>query len=186
LIDLQKCLDDGLYEFPDKSMNSFGWYQMSEIMFKHILDTLPDGKVVLELGSGWGSSQLAEHYTVYTIEHDSTFVGKYPDVNYIHSPLDPYTGWYELEPLAEQLPKHYDMIIVDGPSGGMTLNGEKLQTSRNGFNKNIELFNTDVPIFWDDTHFIPAYNAFMELAIKLKRIPHLYAGDYTKSYGVLY
>ena len=159
---------------------------MSEVMFRHILDVLPDGKTVLELGSGWGSSQLAKHYKVYSIEHDSTYVGKYPDVNYIHAELDPYTEWDDTDGLAGKLPKDYDMIIVDGPSGGMVVNGEKLKTSRSGFNKNIDLFKTDVPIFWDDCHFIPAYNAFVELAIKLGRIPHLYVGDVTKSYGVLY
>ena len=167
-------------------MDTFGWYQMSEVMFRHILDVLPVGKIVLELGSGWGSSQLAKHYKTYSVEHDSNFLNKYDDVHYVFAPLNPRTGWYESDTMAENLPDHYDMIIVDGPSGGMVINGEKMKTSRVGFNRNIKLFNTDVPIFWDDTHFIPSYNAFMELALMLKKVPHLYAGDYTKSYGVLY
>ena len=186
MIDKQKFLDEGLYRFPDKSMESFGWYQMSEVMFRHILDVLPKGKTVLEIGSGWCSSQLAKHYKTYSVEHDSKFLNKYDDVHYVFAPLDPNTGWYDPETLYEEMPDKYDLIIVDGPSGGMVINNSGAQSSRMGFVNNHKLFNTDLPIFWDDTHFIPAYNAFVDLAMKLKRIPHLYVGDYTKSYGVLY
>lgn len=183
MIDVRDMMDAGLYKFPDKSNESFGWFQMTEAMFLHILDILPTGKTVLEFGSGWGSTQLAKYYNVYTVEHDSAYIDKYPDLHYIHAPMK--KNWYDVEALKTQMPKEYDMIIVDGPVGGGIIHQGKLYTTRSGFNRNIDLFKTDVPIVWDDLHFAPVYNAFVELALKLGKVPNIYVGDVTKSYGVI-
>ena len=53
------------------------------------------------------------------------------------------TGWYDPDDLFPNLPKEYDLILVDGPGG---------RWGRGGFYKHIDNFNTDVPMIFDDIH----------------------------------
>ena len=56
-------------------------------------------------------------------------------------------GWYHPDDLLDQLPKKYDLMLIDGPGGG--------KWGRGGFYKHIEHFNTDVPMVFDDIHREP-------------------------------
>ena len=44
------------------------------------------------------------------------------------------------------LPKSYDLILIDGPGG------HSHGWGRGGFKKHIDKFNTDVPMIFDDIH----------------------------------
>lgn len=93
-----------------------------------LLQYVPAGSTVVELGSGDGSLRLAEHWTVYSVEDDKRFVGRHehPNLHYIHAPMVPVKNkhwptcweWYDPEVLNADLPSQYDALIVDGPRGG--------------------------------------------------------------------
>lgn len=97
--------------------------------------------VVLELGSGSGTLELAQicgH--VYSVEHDRMFMRPSTDrVTYIHAPLD--RGWYDRDVLRERLPKGYSCLLVDGPPGDL----------RHAFEHYVDLF-LDVPVVFDDAN----------------------------------
>jgi hypothetical protein len=152
---------------------------MCETTFKHIREILPEGRTILELGSGWVTTQLAKHYKVFTVEESEGFLNKDPNVKYIHVETDPATLWYRPDILKDRLPENYDFLIVDGPSRGE-------ETGRLGFLNYLHLFRKDVPILFDDLHFRRIYHVFMHVALRLKRVPYLYPGDVTKNYGIIY
>ena len=117
----------------------FNNWTIPKELFDWIRANLPDGKTILELGSGDGTDELRKHYTVHSIEHDLAFV---KEGNYIHAPIIRYRGydWYDLTKL-KALPK-YDLLLIDGPTSVI---------GRRGFIKHRDLFNLNVPIVIDDT-----------------------------------
>lgn len=126
-----------------------------------VFSALPRGATILELGSGLSTEIFAPHYKVHTVEHDlSWFTKKVDGVNYIHAPLVEYKPffsdkevWYNPEVLKKELPSHYDMIIVDGPTGS--------KFSRYGFVHNLSLFKK-CPVLFDDIHAVNVYMVMIE------------------------
>ena len=127
------------------SKKTFGGWSISIELFNWILNNLPEGSIILELGSGSGTVELAKHYKVYSIEHDAKWAGLAGGSTYIHAPLVEYDGysWYDIDQIKELMPKEYDLILVDGPPGTI---------GREGFLHNIGLFKTDIPIIIDDSN----------------------------------
>ena len=136
-------------------MGGFGKVSISDNCFELIKNLLPEGKTILEFGSGFGTSQLGKHYVMYSVENQPEWFNRYMNVStYINCRSkmydDVYTapnipgnkGWYHPDDLFPNLPKHYDLILVDGPGGP--------RWGRGGFFKHIEKFNTNVPIVFDD------------------------------------
>jgi len=132
---------------------SFGGWSIHKDTFDYILDFLPPGKTILELGSGFGTGELAKYYKMYSIESNTQWVGKY-NSTYIHAPIKMYdkeytvpaipgnTGWYNPNSLESILPNiKYDLIFVDGPQG---------KFGRGGFYKHLDMFDTNLPIVFDD------------------------------------
>lgn len=129
----------------DKS--NFGGYAISIEMYYWILENLPKGSTILELGSGKGTVELAEHYKIYSIEHDKRWLGYAKKAHYIYAPIGSYGTkkvykWYDRKIIKEKIPKNYDLLLVDGPNGYI---------GREGFVRNINLFRKDIPIIIDDT-----------------------------------
>jgi hypothetical protein len=138
-------------------MSNLGGWAIQETCYNFIKTILPEGSTILEFGSGIGTDYLSKHYEMISIENYSEWVGKYKST-YIHAPIVYYTesypapdlpgehgskqiGWYDVEIIKQQLPSKYDLILVDGPNG---------KFGRGGFLKHIDLFNTNVPIIFDD------------------------------------
>jgi len=118
----------------------FGGSGISESMYRWITAHLPAGKHILELGSGDASTRfLSSSYRMTSVEHNPAYVNKYRS-RYIHAPI--VNGWYDTAILETQLPRDYDLILVDGPVGS---------EPRAGFKNNLGLFKTNVPIIIDDT-----------------------------------
>ena len=124
---------------------------------EYIRKILPNGKTILELGSGHATNLLSENYKMYSIEDNLNWVNRY-NSTYLHVPIKKYdttwtppdlTGpnnsWYDPNILEQKLTKdiQYDLLLVDGPSGLF---------GRGGFLKHLDLFNTNVPIIIDDIH----------------------------------
>ena len=120
---------------------SFGGSGIDEEVYSWIVENLPSGKTILEIGAGNVSTRyLASKYIVYSVEHLAKFCGKWHN-RYIHAKL--VDGWYDVEYLKASLPKSYNLILVDGPIGS---------ESRMGFFHNRSLFDLTATIVVHDTN----------------------------------
>ncbi len=131
----------------DEGVDSFHGHSITKNLFDYILRVLPEGKTILELGSGWATGELAKHYTMYSIEHDEEYLGLY-DSTYLHVPLKDHkklanhksTVWYDPDVLKEKLKGiKYDLLLVDGPPH-----------TRSGHFKYMSIFDGDSIMVFDD------------------------------------
>ena len=116
-------------------------FAISEEMYTWLQDNLPEGSIILEFGSGTGTIELTKRYTVYSVEQSEEFIGVAPLSNYIHAPL--VGGWYDTDIVFKNMPKEYDLLLIDGPGGS---------NYRNNISKYWDRFNLEVPMIFDDTH----------------------------------
>ena len=139
-------------------MSGFGGHSMNERCFNYIREILPEGKTILELGSGYSTGELAKYYKMYSIEDGKGWIDRY-DSTYIHAPIVYYNtefsdpegiphqnGWYNPDIVKSFLDKieKYDLILVDGPNAG--------KYGRGGFYTYLDWFETDIPIIFDDAN----------------------------------
>jgi len=158
-----------------KYLRDFGHnWSISKELFDYIRSILAKGKTILELGSGWASSELSKYYTVYSIEHNKYWLNKF-NTHYIYAPIK--DRWYDTEILKNKLPKTYDLILVDGPPGPTI--------GRGGFYTNLHLFNTDVPIIFDDVNRQAEYDLMVKVANTLNRSFIIFDDSARKQFGVL-
>lgn len=151
----------------------FGAWSISKGLHNYIREVLPEGRTMVELGSGWGSEQLSKHYTVWSIEHNSEWVGKY-DTHYIYAPI--VNNWYDSKIIKEQLPKDYDLLLIDGPA--------QKPNRRDLFFDNIDLFKTDIPIIVDDVQWKEEYKLMVKIADHLQRKFKVFKSK-QKKFGVI-
>ena len=98
-----------------KNKNLDNW-AISQEMFDWIRENIPKGGTILEFGSGTGTIELTKHYTVFSVEQNKEWVGKAPLSTYvIYAPIK--GDWYDIDIVFNEIPQHYDLIIVDGPGG---------------------------------------------------------------------
>lgn len=157
-------------------MDKLGGWAIQESCYEFIKKTLSEGSTILELGSGIGTDYLSKHYTMYSIENYLEWVDKY-NSTYIFAPIESYndkwsapdlpgehapkqSGWYNPELLKNNLPESYDLILVDGPNG---------MFGRGGFLKHIDMFNTNVPIIFDDIDRESEMQLMIKVAEHIKR-----------------
>ena len=149
--------------------NLNGW-AISEDLLSWIHVNLKKGSTILELGSGTGTIELTKDYKVYSIEHDSRWLNKAKDSNYLYAPIKDYDDyrWYDIDVVKSIDEIKYDLIIVDGPPGTI---------GREGFLYNIELFDTDVTIIIDDSNRPDELKLAKDLAFNLGRKYKPYGGS---------
>ena len=138
---------------------SNGSASMTKNCVEYIKKILPKGSTILELGSGHGTTWLADAgYKMYSVENQPEWFDRFPNhTTYINCRSKPYDdeytkpegfedniSWYHPDDLFPNLPKTYDLILIDGPGGIGHGWG------RGGFWKHIDKFNTDVPMIFDD------------------------------------
>mgnify|MGYP003140961508 CR=1 FL=1 len=151
-----------------KINKDFGGWSINENCYNYLIGNFNQGSTMLELGSGYGTKKLSEYFNMYSIENFIEFCGLY-DSHYIYAPIKLYDneytkpnlpeqkGWYDLQYFTDwKLPKNYDLILVDGPNGGMF--------GRGGFLKHLDLFKSDVPIIFDDINREPERLLMEEVA----------------------
>ena len=128
---------------------------ISSELYNYVLKNIPYGSTILELGSGNGTELLSKYYTMYSIEHDNSWVDKFTS-NYIYAPLV-NNLWYDVEIIKEKIPKHYDLLLVDGPPKSFR---------RKLFWENRYLFDLSKTIILDDT----VRKDELNMALKFKTI----------------
>jgi hypothetical protein len=121
-------------------------WSITKECFDNIVNIIPFEKTILEIGSGHSTRLLSEFYNMISIESSHQWMNKYKsDYKYIplkemNSEVFGLTQWLDIDILKETLKEiNYELLIVD--AGG----------DRIGIYDNIELFNTNVPIIFDDT-----------------------------------
>ncbi|HBW86062.1 MAG TPA: hypothetical protein DEF82_04780 [Crocinitomicaceae bacterium] len=145
--------------------SDFGGSGITMELFDWVVKNIPEGKTILELGAGHVSTKfLSSKYKLYSVEDKSQFLNIYQST-YIYAPIDTSINWYYRKALEEELPKEYDCILVDGPTG---------EGNRWGFLHNLDLFKTDVPILIDDTWRKAEKDMLIEVSAKLNRPYKLY------------
>ena len=147
-------------EINEKNMND---YAIPTELLQWLIDNVPEGSTILELGSGTGTVELCKWFKVYTIEHNEKWMNRAKDAIYINAPIQHYEGydWYDIEILKKELPKKYDVIIVDGPPGK--------KIGRFGFIHNLELFDPNAIFIMDDTNRARDKTLSNQVAAKLGR-----------------
>lgn len=136
---------------------NFGGWSIDKELFDFVRTILPEGKTILELGSGWSSGMFSKYYKVYSVEHNKKWLNKYK-THYIYAPIK--NSWYDTEALKKHMPAEYDLIIVDGPPEFI---------GRGGFYTNLHMFNTDAIIIFDDVHREVEMNLLLAVADELKK-----------------
>jgi len=167
----------------------FGGWSISKFLFDFINGLLEPGSRIIEMGSGWGTGELAKSFEMYSIEHNPHFLNIHYS-NYINAPIVEYfddnfpndTGWYDADILKKELPRYYDLILVDGPLGII---------GRSGFYRNLALFRSDVPIILDDVNRKDELTLLEKIETKtgrkavIHKDPSLKDGKKTKHFAVL-
>lgn len=134
--------------------NNLGNWALGKNIYQWIIDNIPTGSIIVELGSGSGSHELGKTYTMHCVEHDVAWLHRYSNITYHFAPVK--DGWYNSEFILE-LPKEYSLLIIDGPPGTI---------GRQGILNYINQFKTDIPIICDDTN----RRAEAELADSIARV----------------
>ena len=134
--------------------------EISEGVLATLLEFVPEGSTVLELGTGEGTIELVKHYRVLSVEHAPEY--HVADSVLITVPLvelklegaaevrynlrfPRHIPWYDADILKENLRGlSYDAILVDGPPRDYSRAGMFVHYSR--------VFDTGVPVLVDDIH----------------------------------
>jgi hypothetical protein len=121
-------------------------WSITKECFDKIIEILPFGSTILEIGSGNSTDILSNFYNMISIESDPEWMNKFKSKYHlvpfkkIKSELWGETNWLDVDILTDVIKDiKYDMLIVD--AGG----------DRVGIYDYIHLFNTNIPIIFDDT-----------------------------------
>jgi len=140
----QEFLRYKIGEFPPEvakcNLNNFA---LSEECLYWILENIPRGSTIIEIGTGIGTTELCKFYNVVSIEcHEKWMLAK--DATFIHAPLKDYGDhiWFDVNKI--KIPEEYSLIILDALT--------EQDGGRRGFLHHLDLFRHDVPLIFDDTH----------------------------------
>jgi len=167
---------------PNMSDHSFHNHSITQRLFYHIRNTLPDGGTILELGSGYGTGELAKHYKMYSVEHNKEWLDKY-DSTYLYVPLKEHkplanhteTLWYDANILRGKLHGiKYDLLLIDGPP-----------QTRSGFYKYMDLFDSRAIWVFDDMHRDIDRKVVVSVSSRLMRPYIVYCSDDGKPFAVI-
>ena len=153
-------------------------------LLEYIQRVLPEGKTILELGSGEGTEQLLKYWEVISVEHDAEYAEKLTN-RCIYAPLTEHKAirnhsgsmqWYDRDVLKPELEGlKYDLLLVDGPP----------KDTRCGIVKYIELFDADVIMVFDDLQRKADRSTLNSVAGKLKKPFVTYTYQEGKPFGVI-
>ena len=127
-------------------------YPDNDTYIPYVTENFSRDLTLLEIGAGLHSTRIfSEYFTkMYSIESNTQFENIYHN-NYIHIDIDPKTGWYDKSNFENKLPYDYDIIFLDGPTGGHVPPFKDERPFRFGFcTVTWDVMRKDVPIIVDD------------------------------------
>lgn len=143
--------------------HKWGGSGIEKCVFEFILDKIPQGSTIIELGSGYCSTKaFSTSYNLYSIEDNSSYINLFPGVHYIHAPVK--NGWYDKDIVKNSIPENYSLVFVDGPMG---------EGNRSGLLNNLDIFKDCIFIF-HDTYREPERKLAEDVAKKLNKTVTLY------------
>lgn len=156
----------------EEFINSHKWggSGIERCLFEFIINKIPSGSTVIEIGSGYCSTQaFSKIYNLFSIENNPKYINLVKDVNYIYAPIS--NGWYNREIVKNSIPTNYQLVFVDGPIGECLLDIENSEyhNGRAGILDNIDIFNKDSIYIFHDTYRINEVKIAMEFAKKLNK-----------------
>lgn len=157
----------------DHVSRSFGGSSIDIEVLYEILTLVKPNELVLELGSGAGSQELLKYFRLCSVEHNLKWVNKYHK-NYIYAPI--VNGWYNCNILKNKLPTDYKLILIDGPPASI---------GRMGFLENIELFNKDTHLIFDDVNRNDEFELLIKTSEYLNRPYYIKNTSGGKKFGVI-
>lgn len=107
----------------------FGGYSISRELFDRILSINP--YTILELGCGYGTLKLLDHFNVISIEHDIEWSEKIKKLsgkrkgNHFLFNVPIMNRWYNyatLDNIINYYKKSINLVIIDGPPGELRAN----------------------------------------------------------------
>lgn len=150
----------------------FGEWSIERSLYDWLVGHLPEGKTILELGSGAASDELSKVWKLYSVEHDPNFLWK-SKTNYIFAPIT--NGWYDIYILKQALPAQYDFVLVDGPEG----------FNRPNMNKYADILAPGVPYLFDDVQEYAILNSAKQFAEEYLKRPYEIIKGESKSFMVI-
>jgi hypothetical protein len=151
--------------------NDWGGGSISHDLYKHIQEILPEGKTILELGSGWGSSKLMGRWNLYSIEDREKWFKMFNPQSFLFPLVDAHDKWYDLELMKSTLRGlKYDLLLIDGPRYG-----------RKNFPANLDLFDMSVSMVFDDVKRKEGQTVIEEVSLLVGRPYKIWH----KSFGVI-
>jgi predicted O-methyltransferase YrrM len=161
-----------------------GGWAISKELFAYMKRVLPEGKTILELGSGAGTPYLLKHWEVISVEHDPEYAEKLTN-RCIYAPLTKHKEirnhsgameWYDRDILKPELVGlEYDLLLIDGPPN----------VYRCGIVKYVELFNTEATMVFDDLQRKGDRAIINSVAAKLQKPFVTYTHQDGKPFGVI-
>ncbi len=147
----------------------WGGSGIAECLFRFIANKIPEGSIVVEIGSGACSTPaLSSIYKLYSIEDNPNYINKYKSSIYIKAPLK--NGWYDRNIVSKHMPKKCALVFVDGPVG---------EGNRSGLLNNLDLFDADTIFIFHDTYRKPEIQLAIDVADILNKSVTFYTkGDY--------
>ena len=123
---------------------TWGGWSIEREVFDFMVETLPRDALVVELGSGAASIELAKQFRLVSYEHDLQFVANAqpPRWNIHHAQLVS-DGWYDSSVVAATIPKSYSALLIDGPPTG---------ARRLKMLNHLDLFDWEALVIIDDLH----------------------------------
>ncbi len=151
-----------------------GSVSISNVVVDLIKEILPERSIILEFGSGEGTIRLSKYFQMYSVENQTEWMNRYPtvttyincntrgyDAEFTAPEMDnPQRAWYNPDQLFDNLPKKYDLILIDGPGGHF---------GRGGFLKFLGRFNTDIPLIFDDVNRPAELELIQKVSERVKR-----------------
>ncbi|MBW7891513.1 MAG: hypothetical protein H3C48_10920 [Chitinophagaceae bacterium] len=118
-----------------------GGFAIEENIIRLLLEKIPRGSLIVELGSGFSTNILLKYYKVISVEHNLFYaIQRSPIHICIHAPIQ--SGWYQPEAVSTALQNNPDAILVDGPPAAEL---------RRNILENLPLFaSIRCPIIFDD------------------------------------
>lgn len=136
---------------PQFDQSNFTGWAIGSRLAAWISNNIPQGSKVLEFGSGTGSHELGKYYQMHCVEHDEQWLDKFNNIKYYHGPI--VDGWYDTSILSK-LPMDYELLLIDGPPGGI---------GRGGIVDYLGSLNLNVPIVIDDIERKPEYDLYLKV-----------------------